>query len=76
MTATLPAAPAAVSRRAAVAAVTARRRRRGWTWTLVTSSCSRCTLFPVYWMISASLQPSANSTDTAWFPTSPGLGGY
>ncbi|MEV9455026.1 carbohydrate ABC transporter permease, partial [Klebsiella pneumoniae] len=28
------------------------------------------------WMISASLQPNANSADTAWFPIDAGLGGY
>jgi len=54
----------------------ARRRRRGWIWTLVTVVVLTVYLFPVYWMISASLQPTANSADTAWFPTSPGLGGY
>ncbi|ODU48871.1 MAG: ABC transporter permease [Microbacterium sp. SCN 70-10] len=53
-----------------------RRRRRGWTWTIVTVVVLAVYLFPVYWMISASLQPSANSADTAWFPVSPGLGGF
>ncbi|WZH35117.1 MAG: carbohydrate ABC transporter permease [Microbacterium enclense] len=53
-----------------------RRRRRGWGWTLVTVVVLAVYLFPVYWMVSASLQPTANSADTAWFPTSPGLGGY
>ena len=69
-------APPAVFSAGPAAAVTARRRRRGWTWTVVTVVVLAVYLFPVYWMISASLQPSANSTDTAWFPTSPGLGGY
>lgn len=76
MTATLPSAPAVVAAEPAPAAVPARRRRRGWTWTIVTVVVLAVYLFPVYWMVSASLQPSANSADTAWFPTSPGLGGY
>ena len=76
MTATLPAAPAAVSPEPVAPPAVARRRRRGWMWTLVTVVVLAVYLFPVYWMISASLQPTANSADTAWFPTSPGLGGY
>ena len=52
------------------------RRRRGWAWTVVTVVILAVYLFPVYWMVSASLQPSASSADTAWFPTDPGFGGY
>lgn len=51
-------------------------RRRGWFWTVLTVSILIVYLFPIYWMISASLQPDANSTDTAWFPTAPGFDGY
>ena len=76
MTATLPAASATVTAEPAVAPIAGRRRRRGWTWTIVTVVVLAVYLFPVYWMISASLQPSANSADTAWFPVSPGLGGF
>ncbi|MBN9212066.1 MAG: ABC transporter permease [Microbacterium sp. 71-36] len=76
MTATLPAASATVTAEPAVAPIAERRRRRGWTWTIVTVVVLAVYLFPVYWMISASLQPSANSADTAWFPVSPGLGGF
>ncbi|MDI9890984.1 MULTISPECIES: carbohydrate ABC transporter permease [unclassified Microbacterium] len=76
MTATLPAAPAPATTAPVAAPVAERRRRRGWTWTIVTIVVLAVYLFPVYWMISASLQPSANSADTAWFPASPGLGGY
>ena len=57
-------------------AVIARRRRRGWRWTALTVAILAVYLFPVYWMVSASLQPVANSADTAWFPTAPGLDGY
>lgn len=52
------------------------RRSRGWFWTVLTVSILIVYLFPIYWMISASLQPDANSTDTAWFPTAPALDGY
>lgn len=53
-----------------------RRRRRGWGWTVLTAAILTVYLFPVYWMLSASLQPGANSADTAWFPIEPGLDGY
>ncbi|GAA3281336.1 carbohydrate ABC transporter permease [Nesterenkonia halophila] len=33
-------------------------------------------LFPIYWMINASLQPGGATVDTAWFPTDPDLAGY
>lgn len=52
------------------------RRSRGWFWTALTVAILIVYLFPVYWMLSASLQPEANSTDTAWFPPAPSLGGY
>jgi multiple sugar transport system permease protein len=52
------------------------RRGRGWFWTVLTVAILVVYLFPVYWMVSASLQPGANSTDTEWFPSAPGLEGY
>jgi multiple sugar transport system permease protein len=52
------------------------RRRRGWVWTLLSVAILAVYLFPVYWMLSASLQPAASSADTDWFPTEPGFGGY
>jgi multiple sugar transport system permease protein len=57
---------------------TTQRRRggRGWGWTALTVGILVVYLFPVYWMISASLQPEASSVDTEWFPTAPGLDGY
>lgn len=76
MTATLPPSPVTVVPAPAASVPVARRRRRGWTWTAVTVVVLAVYLFPVYWMVSASLQPSANSADTAWFPAQPGLGGY
>lgn len=33
-------------------------------------------LFPVYWMVNASLQPSGNTLSGEWFPWSPSLAGY
>ena len=72
----MPDAPAVDAAPLTPSAVSRRRRRRGWTWTIVTVAVLAVYLFPVYWMISASLQPQANSADTAWFPASPGLGGY
>jgi multiple sugar transport system permease protein len=52
------------------------RRSRGWFWTALTVAILIVYLFPVYWMLSASLQPGANSTDTEWFPSAPALDGY
>lgn len=58
------------------AGASANRRRRGWRWTTLTAAVLAVYLFPVYWMVSASLQPEASSANTAWFPADPGLGGY
>ncbi|MGO1307588.1 MAG: carbohydrate ABC transporter permease, partial [Microbacterium gubbeenense] len=33
-------------------------------------------LFPVYWMINASLQPSGNTLSAGLFPTNPSWAGY
>ncbi|MEV6975981.1 carbohydrate ABC transporter permease [Kitasatospora sp. NPDC093806] len=33
-------------------------------------------LFPVYWMVNASLQPAGNTLSGEWFPIHPDLGGY
>ncbi|WP_189349015.1 carbohydrate ABC transporter permease [Zhihengliuella salsuginis] len=33
-------------------------------------------LFPVYWMVNASLQPSGNTLNAAFFPTNPSFDGY
>ncbi|GAB3595746.1 carbohydrate ABC transporter permease [Microbacterium tumbae] len=52
------------------------RRGRGWFWTVLTVAILVVYLFPIYWMLSASLQPGANSTDTEWWPSAPSLDGY
>lgn len=33
-------------------------------------------LFPVYWMVNASMQPGVATVDLSWFPTNPSLDGY
>lgn len=33
-------------------------------------------LFPIYWMVNASLAPGGNSLNTGWFPLRPDAGGY
>ncbi|MBS6071329.1 MAG: carbohydrate ABC transporter permease [Actinomyces urogenitalis] len=33
-------------------------------------------LFPVYWMVNASLQPGVATVDLSWFPVRPSLDGY
>mgnify|MGYP001942207783 CR=1 FL=1 len=33
-------------------------------------------LFPIYWMVNASLQPGGAGVDTPWFPLNPDLAGY
>ncbi|MFI1330627.1 carbohydrate ABC transporter permease [Streptomyces sp. NPDC020845] len=33
-------------------------------------------LFPVYWMVNASLQPAGNTLQGGWFPSHPDLSGY
>jgi multiple sugar transport system permease protein len=50
--------------------------RRSWLWTLGGVVILVVFLFPVYWMISASLQPDVNSVSVSWIPTSVDLGSY
>lgn len=52
------------------------RRRRGWLWTALTVAILVVYLFPVYWMVSSSLQPDANSTNAEWWPSAPSLEAY
>lgn len=33
-------------------------------------------LFPVYWMVNASLAPAGNALNTQWFPLDPDFSGY
>lgn len=54
----------------------ARRRPRGWIWTITTVAILLVYLFPIFWMLTASFQPGASSADVQWLPTHPGLQGY
>jgi multiple sugar transport system permease protein len=49
---------------------------RGWRSATIAVLILAVLLFPVYWMINASLQQNATSFTTSWFPTHPSLSGY
>ncbi|WBO68801.1 carbohydrate ABC transporter permease [Streptomyces camelliae] len=49
---------------------------RGWPSTIVGIALLALMLFPVYWMVNASLQPAGNTLQGGWFPSHPDLGGY
>ena len=49
---------------------------RGWRSTVFALLVLAVLLFPVYWMVNASLQQNATSFSTTWFPTHPSLSGY
>ncbi|MFE6502630.1 carbohydrate ABC transporter permease [Kitasatospora sp. NPDC057738] len=51
-------------------------RRRGPLSTVVGIVLLALMLFPVYWMVNASLQPTGNTLRGGWFPLRPDLGGY
>ncbi len=51
-------------------------RTRGWISTTVALAILCVLLFPVYWMINASLQKHATSFNTTWFPLHPSLAGF
>jgi multiple sugar transport system permease protein len=50
--------------------------RRHWVHTVVGVLILAVFLFPVYWMINVSLQPSAGAVATPWLPTDIDLDGY
>jgi multiple sugar transport system permease protein len=56
--------------------VTARRRSRGPVRTAIAIVLLGLLLFPVYWMLNISLQPSGNALSGTFFPSSPSLQGY
>lgn len=68
MTATLT-APAGLRRRSA-------RARRSWSNTVLGIVFLAIMLFPVYWMLNASLQPGGDALDSGWFPLHPDFTGY
>jgi multiple sugar transport system permease protein len=49
---------------------------RGWPSTLVGIVLLALMLFPVYWMVNASLQPTGNTLQGDWFPFHPDFSGY
>ncbi|CAL9645631.1 carbohydrate ABC transporter permease [Streptomyces sp. enrichment culture] len=51
-------------------------RRRGLLSTVVGTVLLAVMLFPVYWMVNASLQPTGTTLGAGWFPSRPHLGGY
>ncbi|MGA1838920.1 carbohydrate ABC transporter permease [Herbiconiux sp. 11R-BC] len=55
-----------------------RRRRRlgGWLLTLASVAILVVYLFPIFWMLSASLQPGVTSANIEWVPSAPALDGY
>jgi multiple sugar transport system permease protein len=56
--------------------MTSSARKRGWRSTTAALLILGVFLFPVYWMINASLQSNATSFTTDWFPLHPSLDGY
>ncbi|MFB7470758.1 carbohydrate ABC transporter permease [Kitasatospora sp. NPDC056184] len=50
--------------------------RRGWLSTLIGTALLALMLFPVYWMVNASLQPAGDTVRGGWFPLHPDFGGY
>ncbi|MGC0318355.1 carbohydrate ABC transporter permease [Kitasatospora acidiphila] len=49
---------------------------RGWPSTIVGIILLALMLFPVYWMVNASLQPTGNTLRGGWFPSHPDFSGY
>ncbi|MFD8546024.1 carbohydrate ABC transporter permease [Streptomyces sp. NPDC059649] len=49
---------------------------RGRPSTLVGIALLALMLFPVYWMVNASLQPAGNTLQGGWFPSHPDFSGY
>jgi multiple sugar transport system permease protein len=52
------------------------RRRGGLAYTAIGIGILAVFLFPVYWMINVSLQPSGSAVGTPWIPTDISLDGY
>lgn len=49
---------------------------RGWPSTIVGVVLLALMLFPVYWMVNASLQPTGNTLRADWLPLHPDFSGY
>lgn len=50
--------------------------RRNWGYTALAIFFLAVMLFPVYWMVNASLQPNGTTLDTSWLPLKPDFTGY
>ncbi|HWV79376.1 MAG TPA: carbohydrate ABC transporter permease, partial [Isoptericola sp.] len=50
--------------------------RHPWLHTAAGIAVLAVLLFPIYWMVNASLQPNGATVDTSWLPLSPDLSGY
>ena len=53
-----------------------RRPARAWLHTAVGILLVAVMLFPVYWMLNASLAPAGNNLNTGWLPLDPDFSGY
>ncbi|MFI5953393.1 carbohydrate ABC transporter permease [Cryptosporangium sp. NPDC051539] len=49
---------------------------KGWGWTLGGIAILAVLLFPIYWMVNVSLQPSGGAVETPWIPIHLDLSGY
>ncbi|MFC7406840.1 carbohydrate ABC transporter permease [Georgenia alba] len=49
---------------------------RPWLHTAIGVTVMAVLLFPIYWMVNASLQPNGATIETTWLPLSPDLSGY
>lgn len=50
--------------------------RKNWAYTALAVFFLAIMLFPVYWMVNASLQPNGTTLETSWFPVKPDFTGY
>ncbi|MFK0039463.1 carbohydrate ABC transporter permease [Paenarthrobacter sp. NPDC090517] len=50
--------------------------RKNWGYTALAIFFLAIMLFPVYWMVNASLQPNGTTLETSWFPIKPDFTGY
>lgn len=49
---------------------------RNWLTTAIGITLLAFMLFPIYWMVNASLQPSGSALQAGWFPWHPDVSGY
>lgn len=50
--------------------------RKNWGYTALAIFFTAIMLFPVYWMLNASLQPNGTTLETSWLPLKPDFTGY